>query len=510
MVSSLVAGSLAVLILVFGAYFHALKIQAPKNFNVISSFVEGGLVDLLWTVDTKATQSLLNATGIDPAVVAAEVYNTQGVLIASYYRQNKKVAFSIEHTVPIMKNGISDPVGSFHMVYDSGLVASQSYTLAAMLVALVGVMSTVSGFSIRKTLDRKVAKPVAKMARSASLIGAGELSEPISDASESPSELQELSEALEATRTRIGHLLAGLQSMVDNLEEKVAERTLELSGALEHLKRAQASLVESEKFAALGSLVSGVAHDLNTPIGNARLALTSATHYAEELSVIISSNSPAKRSDIAKLCSKLVETCQLAEENAARSAKLVEAFMKLAIDRASEQKCVFELSDVIKESIQLSISSLKLCGITVEDRALAAGLELNSYPGTLGQIISHIIDNAKIHGLNSGSGRIAMGCTRDPNNGNVAILWLADDGKGIPKDHLGKVFDPFFTTRIGAGSSGLGLSNVSNLSQKVLGGSARIISPIPTKLSIHLFGAEIKSGTLVEIKIPMTAPDPKK
>jgi signal transduction histidine kinase len=225
---------------------------------------------------------------------------------------------------------------------------------------------------------------------------------------------------LEATRLRISGLIQDLESQVTN-------RTSELESALNGLQKAQNSLVESQKLAALGGLVAGVAHDLNTPIGNARMAVSTASHYAQLLRSTLDPSNKSKRSDIERLCLLVEESCELAEANAIRSAELISSFMCLSVDRASERRRHFDLKNTILDTLAATMPSLRPAGIEIIDIALTSRIDMDSYPGTLAQILGNLWDNARIHGLSNNNHGINI-ILKSPNVSQLFIRYVSSYG----------------------------------------------------------------------------------
>jgi len=263
------------------------------------------------------------------------------------------------------------------------------------------------------------------------------------------------------------------------LEEKVARRTQdlaranqELSTLLAHLKSAQHQIVQGEKLAALGSLVAGVAHELNTPIGNSLvLASTLADRKQEFISKLLSG---VRKSDLREFLEDLNEGLESILNCLHRSAELVAGFKELAVDQTSSRRRKFDLRDIVNEIVMMQAPVLRRAGISVSND-IPVGIMMDGYPGPLGQVIGNLFNNSIKHGFEGMSeGSIIIRALA------VAEDWVeivfADTGRGIPPEHLPRVFDPFFTTKLGQGGSGLGLHIVYNIVTGVLGGSIRLES----------------------------------
>lgn len=263
-------------------------------------------------------------------------------------------------------------------------------------------------------------------------------------------------------------LIKELSTINDNLEELVAERTEALSASIAELQQAQASLVQAEKLASLGALVAGVAHELNTPIGN---ALTSASTLQERLQDITRSaaDGQLRKSTLSDFLSDGSAIAELITRSCERAANLVSSFKQVAVDQTSEQRRQFDLRALVDDIVTTLRPTLKHLPwhITIE---VPSGLRCDSYPGPLGQVISNLIQNAMLHaftGRHQGNLRISANAH---SNGEIEMSF-DDNGIGMSPAVLARIFDPFFTTRLGSGGAGLGLSVSHNIAIGVLGGS---------------------------------------
>lgn len=288
-----------------------------------------------------------------------------------------------------------------------------------------------------------------------------------------------------------------IQNLNAELEARVSRRTAdlertnqELSLTLASLKTTKDQLVQSEKMAALGALVAGVAHELNTPIGNG-LTVASSLHYrVEQFDALMKQG--LKRSDLHGFLEDTRQAADILTRNLSRAGALVTSFKQVAVDQASSQRRRFFLSVLVSEILlTLSPTLRKLaCSVSVD---IADPLQMDSYPGPLGQVLTNLINNALVHGFpDNQAGTIAI--TAHLEDGDRLVLQVQDNGLGIQKADLPHIFEPFFTTRMGLGGSGLGLHIVHNLMTSVLGGS----------IDAH---SEPGHGARFRLTLPRTAPE---
>jgi PAS domain S-box-containing protein len=289
---------------------------------------------------------------------------------------------------------------------------------------------------------------------------------------------------------------AELQNLNATLEERVAGRTLELlqrneelAQALEDLRRIQNELVRSEKMAALGALVAGVAHELNTPIGNA--VTVSSTLLDEQRQFSKRVQAGVTRSALSEFLAMVNEAGQSLNRNLQRAVELVGSFKQLAVDQSSDQRRRFNLREVVEE-VQLAMGpAIRKSGHTVRTE-VAEGLVLDSYPGPLGQVLMNLLNNALIHAF-AGKERGNVWIRAERAEEEAILITVTDDGCGMTAAIRERIFDPFFTTRLGQGGSGLGLHIVFNLVVSLLGGKVDVLS-------------EPGAGSVFEVRIPRTAP----
>jgi signal transduction histidine kinase len=289
----------------------------------------------------------------------------------------------------------------------------------------------------------------------------------------------------------------------EHLEELVAARTAELTQAVEHADRinnelssaldtlslAQDELVRRDKMAALGALVAGVAHELNTPIGN---SLVVATSLAERTRVLASSMAGGlRRSDLERYLGDAGEAGELLVRNLKRAATLVAGFKQIAVDHASSERRAFSLNGLLSDLAAPLRVAGKAAHVAI-DLALAPGVEMDSYPGPLSQVVTELFENCLAHAFadrTKGTVRIAAAM----RTADLVALTVADDGAGMTPEVQAHAFDPFFTTRMGTGRSGLGLHVAHNIVTGILGG----------RIDLHSAPGEGASFTLL---LPLSAP----
>ncbi|MFZ6845402.1 ATP-binding protein [Undibacterium sp. RuTC16W] len=266
-----------------------------------------------------------------------------------------------------------------------------------------------------------------------------------------------------------------------SLEHRVSERTNELEVAnteltivLENLQRAQHELLRTEKMAALGSLVAGVAHELNTPIG---ISVTVASTMQQQTEAILQGmQSGMRRSTLDEFLQNSRAGTDILMRNLSKASELIVSFKQVAVDQTSANRRLFILDETVAENVLTLGPTIRktrhevICNIPPK-------IVMDSYPGPLGQVLTNLINNAFIHAFDMDMrGTVCITATMDESD--MVTIVLTDNGKGIPEANLGRIFDPFFTTKLGQGGSGLGLNIVYNLVTGVLDGKITVQSVI--------------------------------
>ena len=369
------------------------------------------------------------------------------------------------------------------------------YVMTAVLSLILAIIF------ILMVLQWRLVQPVRMLMDESDRLANGELNDPI--ALNREDELGHLAKSLEATRQALKHSFGELeiknQQLLEysgTLESKVRQRTQELEtvnhnleAALNNVNSAQTELARVERMAALGSMVAGVAHELNTPLGNCLLVASTLEDETKQLMKMVEEGQ-IRRSDLSRYASTALDSTKLLMRGLQQSAHLVGDFKQVAVDQSSAQRRRFGLLVVLQELSALLHSSLKKTPYTLE-LDIPDNIQLDSYPGLLGQVFTNLVNNAVAHGLDGMSeGHMCCSATL---SGDYVLIHFKDNGKGIPPEIINRIFEPFFTTKFGQGGSGLGLSITFNIVTNVLGGT---IHPSST----------VGQGTCFEIKLPLIAP----
>lgn len=243
--------------------------------------------------------------------------------------------------------------------------------------------------------------------------------------------------------------------------------------ALADLRATQQSLIQAEKMAALGSLVAGVAHEVNTPIGITVTAASLLSDVTRDFAGKVEAGA-VRRSDMHRYIETALEASDRLFANAHRAAELIQSFKQVAVDQTRDDRRDFDLGQYVHEVLLSLQPRLRPAGHAVEVRC-PEPLVVDGYPGPFAQVLTNLVVNSLIHAYAPGqAGRITIDLEADGPEG--VRMTYRDDGRGIPADVLPRIFDPFFTTNRAGGGTGLGLHIVFNIVRQKLRGDIAVES----------------------------------
>ncbi|ASA55259.1 sensor histidine kinase [Vibrio gazogenes] len=417
----------------------------------------------------------------DDVLIQAIEHHTQDIIQSRDYRNTNVIA--VARYLPELNWTIIVKVDHHEMMQP---MKHYQYLLV-MAAGVLGIIAIIIGLA----LGRAISSPIIKLAADGRRIRLGEHQ---LRAKTSPTQAKELNELAHSFNNLAENLLTtnneledkvaertvALQELNETLEQRVASRTVDLQRAnqeiqetLEDLKRTQRELVESEKMAALGGLVAGVAHEINTPLG---IAITGTTHLYEEIQEIhtkVQSNA-LTRAELEIFIENASQAADLMCSQLKHASKLISNFKEIAVDQSSPDYRTISVQEYLSKIIATMQPNFKKTPHHLSVN-IAQDLHLVTCPGALAQVLTILITNSLIHAFYSPD------CEQsDTINGEVTIsakktqeetlIIVTDNGTGIPPQDLPRLFEPFFTTKRGHGGSGLGLSIAHNIVTDILHG----------------------------------------
>ena len=251
------------------------------------------------------------------------------------------------------------------------------------------------------------------------------------------------------------------------------------------LRRTQNELLQREKMAALGALVAGVSHEMNTPLGNSLTAGSSLQDAVINFGIEFE-NGKITKNRLKEFNQHLHVGIDLLVKNLEKAIGQIMRFKQISMDQASEQRRQFDLKEIITDNVSILLPQFRQTPhrIVVD---VPDGIMMDSYPGPVGQVISSMVLNSLVHGFSNDMQGVVTICAKREDAQRLQLT-VTDNGKGIPAKNLKQVFDPFFTTRLGQGGNGLGLNIVFNMVTLTLGGSITVASQegVNTAFTIHI------------------------
>jgi response regulator RpfG family c-di-GMP phosphodiesterase/signal transduction histidine kinase len=252
---------------------------------------------------------------------------------------------------------------------------------------------------------------------------------------------------------------------LSTLHKELEDRYIELESS-------KKKLIESEKMASLGSMVAGVAHEINTPVG---MALTGASYLLDEVKNLqnLYKQDRLSENNFIEFMDNCNTLCSSMQNNLYKASNLVKSFKQVSVDQSSDEDREFYLKKYIEE-ILISIHN----EIKKRDHNIVIDIDedikLKSNPGAFSQIITNFIMNSFIHAFDdNNSGEIKISAL--DRNGILTLIY-EDNGKGLNDEQKAKIFEPFFTTNRSNGGSGLGMNIVYNIITNKLGGTIDVES----------------------------------
>lgn len=249
-------------------------------------------------------------------------------------------------------------------------------------------------------------------------------------------------------------------------------------------RRAASVLARNDRMASLGKLVAGVAHEVNTPIGNSLMVASSVLHRVNEMEKGLAEGQ-LRRSVLESFLSMVRESDEILLRNLTRAAELVQHFKQVAVDQVSDRRRTFDLATTLEEIVNTLGLRIKHSRHQIK-LDLVPDTRMDSFPGALGQIVTNLVENSLLHAFPDQRNGTMWLVTRPLDEHRVELVFR-DDGIGIPGENLPHIFDPFYTTRLGQGGSGLGLSIVLNLVRDLLGGEIEVDSRVGEGCCFRLF-----------------------
>lgn len=491
--SSVVMASIILPALILTTYSTVNRFQTTINertradAQALMEVLKEGLTPPLWSFIPDNAEHLINGVALNDAVNRITVLDVLDEVFVEKYRTGYEPgAEAVTLTDDVIRE--DRKIGSIELEYSLEPARRQAWqeTRNVLLITLAQVLFSLTAILV--VLKVRVTDPLTRIKSFAHEVAAKNFDVEIQ--AKHDDEISDIANELDSMRH-------ALRESFENLEDRVKQRTEdltrvnnELTETVITLEETRDNLVQTEKLAALGSLVAGVSHELNTPIGNGRVMTTALHQTTIELKKRFEKGEMS-RSQFESTLEELIQGTNLIERNLIKAIDLVESFKQIAVDRTSDKRRHFMINDFLQE-IESTLHHIFKANPHTLSFELDKDVELNSFPGVLSQVISNLINNALMHGLDGiEAGSITV---KTQVRKHQVQIDVQDNGIGMEDGVKNRIFEPFFTTKLGKGGSGLGMHIVHNLVTGPLGGQLSVVSR-PGK------------GTTVVINIPLLAPE---
>jgi signal transduction histidine kinase len=468
--------------------------QIHTEMDHLGALTALALREPLWQFEAEQANSIMEAAFVNPDVVSIAIWDDKGTPFATRVRspEDPKLVDATTHVVERNKT----MVGKLTIQMSTAGYLRKVNEVRLQYVKHGAQISIGALIVILLLMHWRLVRPLEELVRASGRIEKGHLDVPIRRVFRD--EVGALADSLEATRQALLHLIAQLESRNleltdanEHLEQRVAERTESLEKTLLTLERAQEEIIQTEKLASLGRVVAGVAHELNTPIGN---ALTVASTIQAELQLLKTElgGGSMRRSVLQQFIERADEGLVLSLNNLQRAAHLISDFKQVAVDQTSDQRRQFDLAEVTTEILNMLQPTLRKSGCELK-KSLRTGLVCDSFPGRYGQVLTNLVMNATIHAFDAGkAGHISISV--GAADADTVELVVADNGMGMNEDVRARIFDPFFTTKMGRGGTGLGMNIVHGIVTRILGGQITVHSTPGEGSRIRVLFPRVASG----------------
>lgn len=274
--------------------------------------------------------------------------------------------------------------------------------------------------------------------------------------------------------------LRRLFTIRDDLIGQLRDKNLELK---EVAIAKDKKIEETEKLSHLGELIGELTHELGTPLGIINTAVTTVIEKNTELENDVKQQKLSK-SALEKYLLLSRESFDISLSNIRYANQLVTSFKEIVVGEFSEVKIKFELKHFLEDIFFLMMPKIKRSPHNIEINS-PSNIILNTQGGALSQVLINLINNALNHAFSDevrGVIQINVSIKLD-----TVIIKVSDNGEGIKSDDQTKIFDKYFSTKMGEGGSGLGLFITQKLVEQKLHGEIKYESNIPHGACFYIY-----------------------
>lgn len=479
---------------------HQQRTQAiEQRFELLKTSYADSLGTSLWFYDENQ--------------LAAQVKGIANISELQYVRVTDNLSFNLEsgirphnsHIQSIVLTYNDHKVGLLEIAFDNEGIIKKSLqsainTLIAQLLSLI-LLAVLLGLVVHHFFIRRITRLAEEVEQRRESKSFAPLSLALNDQNdEITSLIQAFNSLSKQMSLELQHKIQAQQQLKHinlELEDRVQERTQnlqetvnELNAALEQLHTTQKKLIDAEKLSSLGGLVAGVAHEINTPLG---LCITMHSYTVDNVKELQKKfdKGEIRKQDFAEFILNLNESLTILGKNLQRAAQLIKSFKQVSEDQVSEHIRKFTVLNYIHEILETLTPKFKNTQHRVQVNC-PEDLWMQTYAGALSQVLTNLIMNSLIHAFEQlENGLITLDISEE--KGNILIHYQ-DNGPGLDEEAKQKIFEPFYTTKRGAGGTGLGMSLVYNIVNQRLHGEIEI-------------DKESKQGAAYYLTLPKITPE---
>ena len=443
----------------------------------------------IWEIDAERIEKITESFYNKPEIVGIIVQDKFKIINVKkgIIKRDKENIFE---KIVLKKEGID--IGNIEVIYTNSEI-NRSLKNLKMNLIVFGLNLIILVTIMLKMLKKVLIKPIKEIIKGLIIVNKGKYNHKISI--NGNNEFKSIENYFNQMTNKISDEIRKrkvkekeLEKINRELENRVANRTLDLEKTIENLEKTKNEMVRMEKMASLGNLVAGISHEINTPIG---IGVTAASFLEENVENInmIYKKGKMKKTDLEDHLKITVESSQLILSNLKKASNLIKSFKEIAVDQSSEEIRKINLKIYLEEILVSLHPKLKKTKHKVKVNC-SEDINIKTYPGILYQIISNFIINSLVHGFeNKDEGEILIEISKE---NQIIELIYSDNGKGVSDENLNKIFEPFFTTKRGNGGSGLGLNITYNLVTVKLKGAIECQSQVGKGVKFIVSFPEIK------------------
>ncbi len=435
-------------------YYHT-KNTINDELKMISQTFMPSMQEALWNFDTVQVDSICKGALKLPAVLSIEIYdkdtkqNSYSIAENNFNKSSQGIFFYTQDLYHATLKNEKVYVGTIQYYSNHNIVIDRVKLSFFIILFNSLLKSFILTILFIWAFNKYLTKPLESITKSIQNVDLHNLNE------------HHKIDIDNTKKDELTFLAIAFNTMLKNLDDK-----------LNVINTTNKHLLESEKMVALGGMVAGISHEINTPVG---IALTGITHLDEQTRNLekLYNTENMSEDDFLNYIKDANDLNHSIQINLQKAASLIQSFKKVAVDQSSNEERKINLKEYLEEVLLSLRNQIKKTNITIKIE-IPTTIIFTTKPGAFSQIVTNLVTNSLIHGFDEKQiGEILIIATVEKN---TLHFIYQDNGKGISKEVKNKIFNPFFTTNRANGGSGLGMSIVYNLVTTALYGEINVES----------------------------------